>query len=155
VAKRFKFRAETILQLRQQREHLRLRKLAEAQRRVSATQETLRRLRAEMDAQDAQVRDGVLTGAVDVQYMGLYRRYVMLLHARMIEDVRQLRTEAAQLQRCRADVIEAVKQRKVLAKLKEKLLARHRKEAERDQRKELDEIASVRFVRQSAGGEVA
>ncbi len=154
MAKRFKFRAEAVLQLRKQREQLQLRKLSEAQRRVAAIQETLRRLRAEMDRQDAQVRDGVLTGAVDVQYMSLYRRYVMSLHGRMIEDVRQLGAAAAELQRCRGDAIVAVKDRKALDKLKEKLFAKYRKGVERDERRELDEIASVRFALPNANGEV-
>ncbi len=143
MAKKFKFRVEPVLKLREQTERMALRELAHARQHATAIEQRIRGIRDELNAQDALVREGVLTGTVDVQYMSLYRRHVMTLHRRIIEQVTELRQAATAAQRCRVKVVDAVKQRKILSALKDKLQLRHRKEAERQEQNDMDELTSM------------
>lgn len=145
MAKKFKFRPEAVLRLREQREQLALRRLAEAQARVTEIQQSMHRVRRQMDEQDALVRDGVLTGTVDVQYISLYRRHVMALHRTMIQHAQDLQLAAGQLQQVRGEVLQTVKERKVMSRLKEKLRLRHLSEVERGEARELDDMTAMRF----------
>lgn len=151
MAKKFIFRPEVILKLREQREELTLRKLAVAQGRVSEMQESIRRIRQQMSEQDAMVRDGMLTGSVDVQYMSLYRRHVMALHRMMIQNVQELQVAAGELHKVQAEVLQAVKERKVMSRLKEKLHERYQTGLERLERREMDDMTTMRFGYQRQG----
>ena len=153
MAKKFIFRPEVILKLREQREDLTLRKLAVAQGRVSEMQESIRRIRQQMSEQDAMVRSGMLTGSVDVQYMSLYRRHVMALHRMMIQNVQELQVAAGELHKVQAEVLQAVKERKVMSRLKEKLHERYQAGIERLERREMDDMTTMRFGYQRQGGQ--
>jgi flagellar FliJ protein len=150
MAKKFKFRPEVLLKLRQQRELLAKRRVAEIQQRVGQIQEAMTRLRNQLSEQDAMVRQGVLVGAVDVGYMSLYRRHVMTLHKAIIAQAQQLREVAGELQLRRAELTEALKQRKVLSKLKDKQQHKHRLVIEKDEARQIDEMSSARFGHQHA-----
>ncbi|NQU75228.1 MAG: flagellar FliJ family protein [Planctomycetes bacterium] len=153
MAKKFKFRVEPALKLRQQRERLALRKLADARRQQGQIEEGIRHLRRQISEQDALVRQGVLTGTVDVQYMSMYRTYVMALHRRIIDHADRLRAAAAQTGQMRAEATGAVKQRKVLSTLKEKLKGRYEKQLAHSEQQEVDEMATTQAAhRRLAGG---
>ena len=91
MAKKFRFRVEAVLKMRQQAEQLAMRKMADAQQRVAGIEDSVRDLQSRLAQQDELVRQGVLTGTVDVAYMSLYRRHVMALHREMIGFAQDLR----------------------------------------------------------------
>ena len=153
MAKRFKFRPEPVLRLRQQAEQAALRRLAEARSRVTGIEQRIGHLRGQLTEQDRLVRQGVLTGTVDVQYMSLYRRHVMALHRRLVDQAVQLRQASVELQQARGQAMEARKRRRVLSTLKDKLLTRHRAERARAAQREMDEVATIRHVHAMAGTE--
>jgi flagellar export protein FliJ len=145
MAKKFKFRPEVILKLREQREQMARRNLAQAQSAVTEIQQRMQGLRGQLDDQTAMVRQGVLTGTVDVQYMSLYRRHMMALHRELIHQAQTLQQAAGQLQQARTEVVDASTQRKVMSKLKENLFDRYKAELERQERVELDEMTATRY----------
>lgn len=144
MAKAFKFRVEPVLKLRWQTERLALQKLADAQRRVGEVEAAIARLREELRDQDRRVREGVLTGSVDVEYMSLYRRHVMALHRRMIEQAHRLHEATTLLDERRREAAGAMKQRKILQTLKDKLKARYLDDIERAEGREQDDLTLMR-----------
>lgn len=146
MAKAFRFRAQTVLRLREQREQAAQRRFAEIQARVSQAQDGIRRTREEIAQQDAAARDGVLTGTVDVQYISLYRRHTMVLHRSLLQQAQQLQQVAGELAQARVELIEAARQRKVMSRLKEKQREQYDDQLERLERLEADEMAAVRFA---------
>ncbi|MFW6154687.1 MAG: flagellar export protein FliJ [Planctomycetota bacterium] len=144
MAKAFKFRVEPVLKLRQEKERLALKELADARRRVAEVEDAIAHLRDELREQDRQVREGVLTGSVDVEYMSLYRRHVMALHRRMIDQARRLQEATVYLDERRAEAVGAIEQRKVLQTLKDKRKARYLHELERAEGREQDDLTLMR-----------
>jgi flagellar export protein FliJ len=153
MAKKFKFRMETVLKLRQQREQMARRKLMEARAAVTTVEDQMRRVRGQMAEQDDLVRQGVLTGTVDVPYMSLYRRHMMSLHRRMMDHAVRLRELAGHLQQARSEVLEAVKRRKVLSTLKDKLSERHLSRLDKLEQREMDDITGTRHLYLQLAGE--
>ena len=145
MAKKFQFRVEAVLKMRQQAERLALRSMADAQRQVADIENSMRDLQSNLLEQDRMVRDGVLTGEVDVTYMSLYRRHVMALHRHMIDLARQLQTAMNELTRERVRTHEAIKQRKVLSTLKDKLRQRYMAAMARAERHEVDDLNVMRL----------
>jgi len=151
MATGFKFRAEPILKLRQQREREALGKLAAAHAQVGAIQGRMAELGQRIGRQDALVRQGVLTGTVDVPYMSLYRRHVMALHKALIEQTNLLREAAGEVARVRSEVREAMTHRKVLSTLKDKLKARFDGDARRREQIETDEVGAAVYAGRRRG----
>ena len=152
MAKKFKFRVESVLKMREQAEQRALRAMADASGKVAEIENRIRDMRARVADQNRLVREGVLTGSVNVQYMSLYRRHVMALNRRMIELGRDLHEAAVELANRRAEALEAVKQRKVLTKLKDRQLAKYMKELERDELRQTDDMTLMRIGHQRTDG---
>ncbi|NLF30930.1 MAG: flagellar export protein FliJ [Planctomycetes bacterium] len=148
MAKAFTFRVEPVLKVRQQTERLALQRLADAQRQVSEVEDAIAGLRGQLADQDRLVRQGVLTGSVDVNYMSLYRRHVMALHRRMIEQAHRLHEATVRLAARREEAAAAMKQRKVLQTLKDKLKARYLDDLERTEARTQDDLTLMRVGHQ-------
>ena len=144
MAKRFTFRIEPVLKLRRQRERMALRKLAEARGHMAEIEGRIRALQVQMRRQNDLVRQGVLTGTVDVEYMSRYRLHVMALHRALIEQAHGLKAAAVHMQEVRTEVMAAVKDRKVLSRLKEKLQDRHRRRQDHLESLQADERSTSR-----------
>lgn len=145
MAKKFRFRADAVLRQREHVEKQALQRLSEAQARVSEIENRIRQLHADLKHQDELVRDGVLTGQVDVHYMGLYRRHVMALHRQVMEQAELLRSAATELHEARVGAAEAIKHRKALSILKDKLKRRHIEGIEHAEQLASDEMNTLRF----------
>jgi flagellar export protein FliJ len=150
MAKAFKFRAEPVLKIRQRAEQAAMRRLAEARSRVTGIEQELTRLRGLLAQQDQLVRQEMLTRRVDVQYISLYRRHVMALHRRIVEQDGKLRAAALEFQQARGAALQARRHRRVLGTLKDKLYARYRAEADRLERRQMDEVGSIAHARRLA-----
>ncbi len=138
--------------MREHTEQRALRTMADASGKVAEIENRIRDMRARVADQNRLVREGVLTGAVNVQYMSLYRRHMMALNRRMIELGRDLHAAAVELANRRAEALEAVKQRKVLTKLKDRQHAKYMKELERDELRQTDDMTLMRIGHQRTDG---
>ncbi len=139
-----------MLKLRERAEQEALRRLAQARSLVITIEEQIGHLRGQLTQQDRLVREGMLIGSVDVQYMSLYRRHVMGLHRRIIEQSQKLKPAMLEFQQAKAKALEARKQRRVLSTLKDKLHARYKAEMNRLDQRQMDEISSNAYTRRLA-----
>jgi len=150
VAKRFKFRLETVLKIRKRREDA-------AKREVAVRLGEIARVEGEMAALREQIRveiDGFrashATGQINVTQIARHRHWLVHLDRGVLTCENRLRELRERLSGDRAALAEARKRVRVLEKLEERQRERYMKDLNRAEVRELDEISNVLFVRQRA-----
>jgi flagellar protein FliJ len=146
MARQFKFRFATMLKIRQQREDEHKRVVAERLRQIGQTRDHRRALQRQIQDEVDAIRDSQAHGSIDIQQVMRHRHWLGHLHKGVLEADARLRFLEARLAQERAVLAEAVKQRKILEKLKEYQWQRYLKEEDVRQMKESDELATVRYV---------
>lgn len=145
---KFKFRLATLLKLRENTREQRRRQLAEAFR----VDDLLKRQIEGIDDQIAQLRHqcraAVNVGEVNLDTLVAAQRNEMALRFQRGQVTKQREHVATEIEKCRAAVIEADREVRILEKLEEKQLARHQEEELRTEIKELDEAGIQRWNRQ-------
>lgn len=146
MARRFRFRFATMLKIRRQREDEQKRIVAERLRQIGQTRDhrdvLLRQIREEADA----IRQSQACGSIDIQQVMRHRHWLGHLHRGVLEAESRLRFLEARLAQERAVLAEAVKQRKILEKLRDRQWQRHARAEGVREMKEGDELATVRYV---------
>jgi len=146
MARQFRFRFATMLKIRQQREDEHKRVVAERLRQIGRTRDHRRALQRQIQDEVAAIRDSQACGSIDIQQVMRHRHWLGHLHKGVLEAEARLRFLEARLAQERAVLAEAVKQRKILEKLKEHQWQRHLREENVRETKESDELATVRYV---------
>jgi len=137
----FRFRLATLLRLRQTaRDQCRLR-LAEAQRADEDLRDRLARLEAERKRLQGERRRCGGPGAVDVGRLVEVDRYVSVLRDEEDRLRRRRQTLAAEIRQRRQALLKADREARSLEKLCDRHRLRHRREEERRESKQLDEVA--------------
>jgi flagellar export protein FliJ len=144
--KKFQFRPETLLRLREATRDERRSQLADAFR-VAAT---LDQQHAELERGLAAVRESQRspTGSVDVDRLLNAQRYEMVLQAEKRQVEQQQAAVAVEIERRREALVLADQDVRALEKLRETQARRWREEEERQSMKELDEVAGRRSPRE-------
>ncbi len=147
----FRFRLERVRAVRERKEKLAQRELADALVRRSSTVDELRTADAHLEHARAEQRT-VATAAMPVSATDLLARQAFL---ERVEAQRRLR--ASELQQREAEVAErdaelatAASEHEMLNRLRERHRGEHDREQARRERNTLDEIAVTRFRRGSA-----
>ena len=147
----FRFRLETLLRLRLVDRDQRRADVAKAQR----AEAMLREQAAEIEREQAEIRGLsrrlMSPGAGDVDALLRSHRYEMVLRSQAQQLAVQITQVVAEVNRRRQALVEADRQVRVLEKLRERQLAAHAAREAKQEMKELDELASIGFVRQEAG----
>ncbi len=146
MAKRFQFRFETILKLRRQREDEHKRIVADRLRQIAQVQDQLASLERQIEQETQAIRRSTSGGTIDLQQTVRHRHWLGHLHKSSLEAQARLRFLEARLAQERTQLAEAVKQRRVIEKLKERQSSAHIKAQERRETLELDELGTVRFA---------
>jgi len=146
MAKRFTFRFETMLKIRQQREDEQKRVVANRLRQIGRVRERMASLNRQITEEMRAVRDGQEGGAIDIQQVMRHRHWLGHLHKGVLEAEARKRFLEARLAQERVVLLEAVKQRRILEKLKERRLQRHRVKEEKRETREADEMATIRHT---------
>jgi len=146
----FRFRLATLLRLREAARDERRSALAEAfqvddllRRQREGVAEELQRLKT-------LCRVAAGPGQVDVDRLVEAHRFELALRAHGKALDRQREAVAAEIERRRQALAEANRDVRVLEKLRERQAGRHRKEQDRRERKQLDEVALQRSLREEA-----
>jgi len=92
------------------------------------------------------LRSAQAPGIIDLQHTVRHRHWLGHLHRNSLEAEARLRFLEARLSQERSALAEAVKQRRILDKLKERQEQNHLNEEERRSVKAFDEMATVRYV---------
>jgi flagellar export protein FliJ len=144
--KRFVFRLATLLRIREAERDERRAQLADAFRVEAELQKQMTELEGELAAaRRAHTAD---VGLVDVDRMLAAQRYGLVLEMDRRRLAEQQATVAQEVETRRAALVEADREVRVLERLRETQHDRWRAEAEKQQMKLLDEVASQRFLRQ-------
>lgn len=147
MAKKYTFRFETLLRLRQQRED-------EQKRIVSHRLNDIRRLQQRQDTllqrindQSDLTRDALRDRQIDVDLLKFGRHWLIRLRRGVLETEAQIAAQKAILAQERSTLREALKHRRILSGLKDRRYMRFTAAEARREQAELDENSVIRFAR--------
>ena len=143
--KRFRFRLERLLELRARREREALYRLAEATGHCLRLARRIQELGQERGAAFRSVPGG--GGPLDLGLFAYRERYLAWLEAsrrRLAEELKRRESERLEVQ---ARYLVAAREHKVLAKLKERRAAEHRRQARIEEFNVQDDVAASQYLR--------
>jgi len=146
---KFKFRMATLLRLREAARDQRRTELAEAYRIDDVLKQRRGQISGTLTDLQIECRHVAGPGTVDVDRLVEAQRYELALKAQRNELDRQREAVAAEIERRRQTLVEANRDVRVLEKLREKQSGRHRREENRREIKQLDEVAQPRATREN------
>lgn len=145
----FKFRLQTVLDMRKRDEEARGRELAEAIGALDAENAKLTELRIREADAVAEYHLLQKEGRLDVQAIQWFQTYSMGLTVAIREQQRRIYEAQGIVDRRRGALIEAARAKQVLDELKSQALKEHQRAEDRAEAKQLDEIATLRHVRKA------
>ena len=145
---KFKFRLATLLRLREATRDARRTELADAYRADDVLNEHLDRVGRELDWLRTQCRKAAGPGTVDVERLVEAGRYELSLRAQRGQLEGQREAVGAEIDRRRQALLAADRDVRLLEKLRDKQAKRHRQEENRQETKQLDEVAGQRAARE-------
>lgn len=141
MARRFRFRLETVLKLRRQREDGQKRVVAGKVRELAALQSRARVIGVQVvEAVDA-ARGLRRTGPMDMAQIARQRFWLSNLQRALVETGSQMRETEGALASERQVLAALARDREALEKLREKHAGRYQAQIDRAERVELDELA--------------
>jgi flagellar FliJ protein len=144
----FKFDLEPVLNHRRYQEEILQKKLAESRIRLTAEQKKLRRLK-EKKHEYARTFRSLQEQAGMVSDLILYIRYLDRLSKEIGHQKQKVIVAEKEFNQKRNDLIEVLKKRKMLEKLKEKAWKTHQQRLLKNERKFMDEVAVKQFSSKS------
>ena len=138
---KFVFKLDGVLKHRTNIEHQRKRELAVVQAQMTALDGELRALDSSVRASVEDLRTNRLVGKIDLSFLAAHRRYSIAMQRKAMGIAEKMAAIQVHVDRARRNLSEASKQRKILEKLRERLLARWTEAVERRDVAEMDEIA--------------
>ncbi len=145
---KFKFRLATLLRLREATRDERRSELAEAYRADNVLQEHLQRVGRELDCLRTECRKVAGPGTIDVDRLVETQRWEVTLRAQQSQLLGQREAVDAEIDRRRQALVAADREVRLLERLRQKQAQRHRREENRREIKELDEVAGQRAIRE-------
>ena len=144
----FRFRLQTVLRLRIAERDERRGELAKALRAAEILQERREQLGDEMKENQELARKLAEPGKANIDRILQTHRYEAILKGTLAQLVVQEKQVAAEIERRRQILTEADRQVRVLEKLEYRKREEHERTEQRQEMKQLDEVAAVSFVRQ-------
>lgn len=137
---RFVFRLETVLKQRRWEQQQRQRDLALREAHLHDLQQALKRLNAQVQSANTDMRENRLVGLLDLCFLAAHRRFLAAMQRGGMEVMQRIAIAQKQAADAQAALAEAAKRCKAIEKLKEKHLERGCAEQKRREMIELDEI---------------
>ena len=141
---KFKFRLATLLKLREATRDERQAELAEAYRADDILGERLGQIHGELNAMLIGCREAASPGTVNIDLLIESQRYEVTLRIYEKQTLEQRKRLAVEIERRREALLAANREVRVLEKLREHQIERHREEENRKDIKRLDEVAGQR-----------
>jgi flagellar protein FliJ len=138
---RFVFQLDGVLRQRTHVEQQRQRELAVVQGQMAALDAELRALDTAVRAAEDDLRKNRLVGRIDLAFLAAHRRYAFAMQRKAMGIAQKMAGVQIQLEKAQRNLAEAAKQKKILAKLRERRLERWRDDVQRRDLTEMDEIA--------------
>jgi flagellar export protein FliJ len=147
MARRFRFRLETVRRLREQARDAQRRVVAEAARVVRSLEDRITRFSQDVRQVSAQLRDARRGGPMDTALLRRYLQYQGWLQRQISGARTDLAARQAELDRQRAKLTELRRDLEVIEKLRERQWQRYLVEVAREEQLEHDEAAQQQFAR--------
>ncbi|MGF1632334.1 MAG: flagellar export protein FliJ [Phycisphaerae bacterium] len=138
----FTFRLDTLFRLRRDTEKERQRDLAQVQQRYLEAEQQLAGIRQEMTSADEALREGHLTGKIDVVYLMSHRRFIAARNLTAMQQLQAMARVQQEVSAARTALLAAARDRKALEKLREKRLEAWRHDQSRREQAETDEVST-------------
>ena len=146
MAKRYAFRLETLLRLRQQREDEQKRVVASRLRKIKTIEQQKQVLEVRIAEQVETMRDLLVSEQMDVDQLKAGRHWMARLRCGVLEAEGAIVANRTILAQERANLANARKDSKILERLKERQREAFFAEIERQDRAESDEMNVTRFA---------
>jgi flagellar export protein FliJ len=144
VAARFRFRLESLLKLRRSLEEAAQRSLARTLTLLDQARTRLEQLQASHGA-TIDARRTPVGQAVDLERLRAIERFLLVLERRIGEARLQLREAEVRVAAARQDLIRAHRAHLMLVRLKERRQEQHALEQLREEARDMDEMAVLRY----------
>ena len=139
---RFVFKLEAVLRQRRSVEDRRRGELAAAQREVVRLETELRALNQSLSSVADDLRANRLTGRLDLNFLAAHRRYAQAMQRKGMAVVQELANRQRDVEKAQLALADAMKQRKVVEKLKERQRDRWLADENRREAAQTDEVGT-------------
>ena len=147
MAGRFRFRFETILRLRRQKEDLQKRVVAARIRQIQQLQERHTLLTTRIAQEGEALRGQLREGMVDVDALRSARHWLVRLRQGVLQTDAEIAAHRAILAQERVALVESRKEAEVMARLRLRQETTFVAQLERDEQLETDDLNTMRFAR--------
>ncbi len=144
---RFTFSLQTLLEIREREEQARQSAVAQLQREMERLQGQLGELDRLAQRNRQELRESHLIGAINVDVIGAYGRFHFSAERQAVGIARQMHWVQQKIDAARALLVEAVKGRRVLEKLRDNQKAAWMAEQLRKEQEALDDVAQSMGLR--------
>jgi flagellar protein FliJ len=144
---RFQFSLQTVLEIREREEQARQSALAQLQQAMVQLEQRLAELDGTARRNRQELRDAHLTGPINVDVIGAYTRFHFQAERQAMGLARQMQGLQQKIDAARALLVEAVKGRRVLEKLRDNQRAAWVAEQQRKEQAALDDVAQSMVLR--------
>jgi len=146
---RFKFRLQTTLEIAQKREDLKKQELAICQNALREALEILNILQKQNSDLEEEFEEEQKKN-LRVGTIQIYRDYITYLKKRIQEQNELIIQLTAVVDQCKNELLQLMKDRKVLEKLKHRYWTEYQQEVLHEEQKIIDEIATNQFILKEA-----
>jgi flagellar export protein FliJ len=146
MAKKFTFRLETLLKLRRLKEEKQKRVVAERLRQIAQVKRQIDVIETQIVDHVSAMRSDAHSTRLDVTRIAQGRHWLTYLQRGRLEAETHLGALETRLVQDRALLAHASKEKKIFETLKERLADRHRREIERAEQIEADDLTTARYV---------
>ena len=138
---KFVFKLEGVLRQREHVEKEKQRALAVVQAQMTQLQGELRALNETVQSSTDDLRQNRLTGRLDLHFLAAHRRFTLATQRKAMNLVQKMALVQRSVDEAQQALLEAVKQRKAIEKLREKHHERWKADVARKEAAQLDEIS--------------
>lgn len=145
--KKFQFRLQRVMEMKEEVEKQRMVDLAEVKKRVTRELEALEKLREEDQNCRAHIKERGSQKRINPATMDMIYRYLKKLEADIDTQQGKVSDVKDEMEKKRQVLLDAAKERKILEKLKDRKKSDYLSDLSKKEQKTLDEISAVKFSR--------
>lgn len=142
---KFRFELQPVLDTRRLKEDLAKRALSEAEERLDQARAMVRKIEGRIRCETAYLKT-LASAEVDPERIIASQRYIDRLKAELVVAQHDVEACEAETARLKAALVERMKERKAMERLRDKAYERYKHEVARQEQAFLDELASQRYA---------
>ncbi|MDQ7822972.1 MAG: flagellar export protein FliJ [Candidatus Eremiobacteraeota bacterium] len=146
--KRFRFKLQSVLEIKVKMEDEEKKKLADLVQLQAREEQVLQHLQHTRQQRILEFKEKQGTGGIDVTELQMYAYTIEKLKNDIINQQLRLREIAIKVEEQRQALIKATQEKKIYEKLKEKQQQVFTDEEEYEEKKLIDELATIKFARE-------